>query len=278
MIERLQNNTSIVVAAHRGWKSAYPENTLLAFQRALELGADMLEFDLRLSKDRVLTVIHDETLERTTNGTGKVSDYSVAELKRLDAGGWFGSAFEGLKIPTLEELCRLLAAYPDVLLNVEIKPSPDAGEAADKAIALLGEYGYLPRCVFTCFDAAVLAYIHDAYNLKTQGFPGELMHNFVPGEQGSYSKMWAVGISMKLLTPQLVRQFEEMGLLAWCYCPDDDKQVHYALGCGATLMTVNNPLPAMRIRELIERGSGAAGEYIWPGPSASGCGAKKIIE
>lgn len=252
MIERLQNNTSIVVAAHRGWKAAYPENTLLGIKKALELGADMLEFDLRMSKDRVVVVIHDETVDRTTSGTGRVRELTLAELKRLDAGGWFGPEFEGLKIPTFEELCRLLRDFPEVLLNVEIKPSPDARETADQAIAMLKEYGFLPRCVFTSFDAEIVGYIHDVYGLKTQGFPAELMHNFVQGENGTYSKMWAAGISMKLLTPQRVKQFEDMGILAWCYCPDDEKQVHYALGCGTYLMTVNDPLPAMKIRRLIE--------------------------
>ncbi len=253
MIDLLKDNDSIVVAAHRGYKSDYPENTLLAFQKALELGADMLEFDLRLSKDHVVVVIHDETVDRTTNGSGNVSDHSLAELKQLDAGGWFGKVYEGLKIPTFEELCELLSAYPDVLLNVEIKKCADAKVAVDKAIAMLKEFGYLERCVFTCFDAAIIAYIYDTYQLKTQGFPEEAMYNYVPGDDGTLSKMWAVGISMKLLTPQLVEEVKSKGLLAWCYCPDTDKQVYYALGCGATLMTVNNPLPAMRICRSIAK-------------------------
>lgn len=255
MIERLQTNDSLVVAGHRGYKSAYPENTLLAFQQALELGVDMLEFDLRFSKDKVVMVIHDETVDRTTNGSGRVSDHSFEELKRLDAGGWFGPVFEGLKIPTLEELCRLLEAFPDILLNVEVKPSPDAKEVTDASVRILQEHGLLARCVFTCFDAEVLAYMHDAHHLKTQGFPGELMSNYVPGADGTISKMWAVGISMKLLTPQLVREVRESGLLAWCYCPDTDEGVAYALECGSTLMTVNNPLPALHVRRRLEQSS-----------------------
>ncbi|TLS51896.1 glycerophosphodiester phosphodiesterase [Paenibacillus antri] len=252
-MKRLQDNASIVVAAHRGWKSEYPENTLLAFKEAMELGVDMVEFDLRMSKDRTVVVIHDETVDRTTDGTGNVRDLTLAELKRLDAGGWFGRAFEGLKIPTLEELCELLQAYPNVLLNVEIKSGPDAKATADQAIAALDAYGYLSRCVFTCFDAEWLGYIHDTYGLKTQGFPEEVMHNFVSGENGTYSKMWAAGISMKLLTPQLAKRFEDMGVQAWSYCPDDDEQVFYSLGCGIRVMTVNDPLPALKIRKLVER-------------------------
>ncbi|SDE56353.1 glycerophosphoryl diester phosphodiesterase [Paenibacillus sp. UNCCL117] len=253
MIERLRDNQSVIVAGHRGWKSAYPENTLLAFQEALKLGVDMLEFDLRFSKDRTVVVIHDETVDRTTNGSGRVGDFTLAELRELDAGGWFGKPFEGLKIPTLEELCELLSAYPDVLLNVEVKPSPDAKAVVDSAVAMLERFGYLPRCVFTCFDAEVLAYMHDAHGLKTQGFPGELMSGYTDGPEGTISKMWAVGLSMKLLTPQLARAYEEQGVLAWCYCPDSEQQVFYALGCGTLLMTVNDPLPAMQVREQLSR-------------------------
>lgn len=254
MIDRLAQNKSMIVAGHRGWKSAYPENTLLAFRAALELGVDMLEFDLRLSKDKAVVVIHDETVDRTTDGTGRVSEYTLAELKKLDAGGWFGIVYEGLKIPTLDELCQLLASYPDVLLNVEVKPGIDAKEAADATIAILKEYGYLSRCVFTCFDATILAYIHDEYQLRTQGFPEESMSNYVTGANGTLSKMWAVGISMKQLTPQRVKEYEALGVLPWCYCPDDEKQVYYALGCGAMLMTVNDPQPALWIRERLNLG------------------------
>ncbi|SFL23032.1 glycerophosphoryl diester phosphodiesterase [Paenibacillus sp. 1_12] len=251
MLERLANSPSIQIVGHRGYKSAYPENTLLAFQKSLEMGVDVLEFDLRFSKDKVIMVIHDETLERTTNGTGKVSDYTMAELKQLDAGGWLGKPFEGLKIPTFEELCQLFADYSEPLLNVEIKPNEHAKEIADEAIAMLKEYGYLSRCLFTCFDAEIITYIHDTYSLKTQGFPEVSMSNFVSGTDGTYSKMWSIGISMKLLTPALVSEFQEMGLLVGCYCTDNDKQVYYALGCGVTLLTCNDPQPAMNIRQQI---------------------------
>ncbi|NOU87886.1 glycerophosphodiester phosphodiesterase [Paenibacillus sp. LMG 31460] len=250
MIERLCNDPTIIVAGHRGYKSAYPENTLLAFQQALELGVGMLEFDLRMSKDHVVMVFHDETLERTTNGSGKLRDFNLAELKQMDAGGWFSPCFEGLKIPTFDELCELLKPYPEILLNVEIKKGADAREIVDKAVAMLTDYGYLSRCVFTCFDGDIIAYMHDRYKLKTQGFPAECMSNFVFGEGGTYSKMWAIGISVALMTPKLVEEFQDMGLLTWCYCPDTDKEVYYSLGCGATLMTCNNPNPALRILQF----------------------------
>ncbi|GAB6928669.1 hypothetical protein JCM10914A_26520 [Paenibacillus sp. JCM 10914] len=236
-----------MVAAHRGYKAAYPENTLLAFRKALELGVDMLEFDLRLSQDGEVVVIHDATLERTTSGSGEVRNHTLGELKTLDAGGWFAAEFEGLKIPTFAELCELLKAYPDVLCNVEIKPSPDARETADLAIAILKRYEYLPRCVFTCFDAEVLTYIYDTYGLKTQGFPGEKMSNFRSGDNGTYSKMWAIGIEMSWLTPESVDRYQDQGLLVWSYCPDQEDGVVRSLECGVTGMTCNDPLPALAL-------------------------------
>ncbi|MFC0329896.1 glycerophosphodiester phosphodiesterase family protein [Paenibacillus sepulcri] len=247
MIERIANQPGIIVAAHRGYKSDYPENTLLAFRKSLELGVDMLEFDLRLSSDKAVMVLHDATVDRTTNGSGKVGGFSLAELKQLDAGSWFDPEFAGLDIPTLAELCELLRSYPDVLLNVEIKSNHDAMEAVDLTVAILKEYGYLERCVFACFDAAVIAYLHDVYKLRTQGFPGTKMSNFVPGDAGTYSKLWAIGIEMGQLTPEIVEEYKHKGLLVWCYCPDNEAQVRHGLACGATLMTCNDPVPAMEI-------------------------------
>ncbi|MBZ0251997.1 MAG: hypothetical protein K8I02_01540, partial [Candidatus Methylomirabilis sp.] len=89
--------------AHRGASGECPENTLAAFGRALEIGVDMVEFDVHLSRDGVPVVIHDDDVRRTTDGRGLVKDLTLAELRRLDAGGWKDARFAGERIPTLEE-------------------------------------------------------------------------------------------------------------------------------------------------------------------------------
>ena len=231
-------------------KAFYPENTLLSFKKALEAKVDMLEIDLNLTKDRQVVVIHDNTLERTTNGKGFVHDFTLSEIKQLDAGKWLAPEFEGLQIPTLQEFCELIAPYDTLLLNVEIKEKTH--ETVDLAMQLLKENNLLERCVFTCFDAEIVSYMYDRYGVKTQGFPDFLMQNFVEGETGTYSKMYAVGIAMKYLTKKLVQEFEERGILPWAYCPDTDEQMEQAIECGARLVTVNNPEPALRI--LTEKG------------------------
>ncbi|MCM3785444.1 glycerophosphodiester phosphodiesterase [Neobacillus mesonae] len=252
MIEHMENRSEILVAGHRGYKSAYPENTLLSFRRAIEVGVHMLEFDLRMSKDREVVVIHDATVDRTTNGTGEVRNHTLAELKALDAGGWFAPEFEGLKIPTFRELCQLLAGYPDMLLNVEVKSSADAKDTVDAAVELLHEYGLYERCVFTCFDANIIAYLYDRYRAKTQGFKAQVMRNFVPGEDGTYSKMWAVALEMSILNREDVQKFNDLGLQVWSYCPDTEESVLYSVGCGTKVMTCNDPLPALRIKQKLE--------------------------
>ena len=98
-----QSKNNIYVAAHRGWSEKYPENTMLAFRAAAELGVDQIELDVRCTADGELVVIHDATVDRTTNGHGAVADMTLSELRALDAGSWKGEEFAGANIPTLDE-------------------------------------------------------------------------------------------------------------------------------------------------------------------------------
>jgi glycerophosphoryl diester phosphodiesterase len=108
------------VIAHRGASGHAPENTLAAFERAVALGAGFIETDLHLTRDARFVAIHDPTLERTTNGTGKVQDLTLAEIRKLDAGMWFDREFMGQKVPTLEEIIEFAAKH-DVIFYLELK-------------------------------------------------------------------------------------------------------------------------------------------------------------
>jgi len=122
--------------AHRGFSSQYPENTLASFDAALGAGAVMLEMDLTLSKDRVIVVIHDETLDRTTNGTGLVSSQNWPDLQKLDAGSWFSEAFAGEALPSLDQVLERYEGK--ICLNLEIKPEAyEASQPADSLVAQL---------------------------------------------------------------------------------------------------------------------------------------------
>jgi glycerophosphoryl diester phosphodiesterase len=105
--------------AHRGASGRFPENTLAAFGAAIKAGAEMCELDVQLTRDKALAVIHDATVDRTTNGRGAVAELTIAEIKRLDAGAKFGAAFSGEQVPTLEEVFELTEGR--CALNIELK-------------------------------------------------------------------------------------------------------------------------------------------------------------
>jgi len=136
---------------HRGASKAAPENTLAAFQKAREMGADGVELDVMLCEDGEVVVMHDYTVDRTTNGHGQVKDLTLAQLKALDAGSWFGAQFAGERVPTLREVC--VWAGQEMLLNIELK-SVDLGgsELERKTIALVHEYGLEGRVVLSSFN------------------------------------------------------------------------------------------------------------------------------
>ncbi|MDW7738954.1 MAG: glycerophosphodiester phosphodiesterase [Bacillota bacterium] len=106
--------------AHRGASSLAPENTMISFQKAYEAGADGLEFDVQMSSDGIPVVIHDEKIDRTTNGQGLIKDYSLDELRNLDAGSWYDPEFSGAKIPTLDEVLDQFLES-NLIFNIELK-------------------------------------------------------------------------------------------------------------------------------------------------------------
>ena len=145
----------IFLYAHRGASAEAPENTLAAFRRALAAGADGIELDVHLSADGTPMVIHDDTLERTTDGCGPVAAHPLAALQGLDAGSWFAPHFAGEPLPTLAETLQLLAGR--LRLNLEVKD-------ARAGMAMLHELQRFPRAdvVVSSFDGAVLTRLRQA--------------------------------------------------------------------------------------------------------------------
>jgi glycerophosphoryl diester phosphodiesterase len=135
--------------AHRGASANAPENTLAAFRAAEKAGADGIELDIHLSRDGVPVVIHDDTLDRTTNGRGPVADKRWSEIRRLDAGKWFSANFAGEHPPSLEEVLTLVSDR--LRLNLEIK-DPRAGTAV---LHLLAEFPRA-RVLVSSFDYGLL--------------------------------------------------------------------------------------------------------------------------
>ena len=225
-----------LVAGHRGYKAKYPENTMLGFRKALALGVDMLEIDLRLTRDGQLILMHDATVDRTTNGHGRIEQFTMKDVRALDAG-------LGERVPSFEEFLDWVQST-GLFLNVEIKTK--TRETVDKAIALLARYRMLEPSVIACFDAGITEYANRQYGAKTQGFPKRDMQNF---KHNSYDFLYSVGIQMCDLTPALTDEFNGRGIQPWCWCPDTTEEIERMRMCGATLCTCNDPTAALLLRE-----------------------------
>ena len=139
-----------IIFAHRGASAHAPENTLAAFELALNLGAPAIEFDVKLTSDRQVVIIHDQTLNRTTNGSGAVTKQPLAALRELDAGSWLSADFRGEKIPTLDEVFETVGKK--LLINVELTnyATPFDGLVHEVA-ALVKKHGLQERVIFSSF-------------------------------------------------------------------------------------------------------------------------------
>ncbi len=161
------------VVAHRGASGHAPENTLAAFRRAVVLGASFIETDLQLSRDAHFVAIHDATLERTTSGTGSVHEKTLAELRQMDAGSWFGSDYSGEKIPTLEEILEF-ARQKDVVFYLELKPCAAWG-AEHALVGALRQAGEIARAVVLSFDGGTLGVLRKLEPTLMTGLLAESM-------------------------------------------------------------------------------------------------------
>jgi glycerophosphoryl diester phosphodiesterase len=197
------------VVAHRGASGHAPENTLAAFRRAVELGANFIETDLHLSRDARFVAIHDATLERTTNGRGPVRALTLAELRELDAGSWFGPQFAGERIPTLEEILEF-ARQADAVFYLEIK----AGAAWGFAHALVGalrDAGESARAVVLSFDPGTLAAVR---RLEPASMTGFLFDEPYPDAVARALRVGARQLAPRgdLVTPELVAEARRANL------------------------------------------------------------------
>lgn len=139
-----------LILAHRGANLRAPQNTLPAFQAAIDNGADGVEFDVQLSADGVPVICHNFTVDETSNGHGLVVDLTLEELRNLDFGSWFSPKFKGTKIPTLEETLNLVKDM--TYINIEIKrPKEGSLEVVDKTVAMVKEMGLEKKVIFSSF-------------------------------------------------------------------------------------------------------------------------------
>jgi glycerophosphoryl diester phosphodiesterase len=204
----------VLIIAHRGASGNAPENTLAAFRKAVALGATFIETDLQLSRDARFVAIHDATVNRTTNGQGAVHDMTLADLRKLDAGSWFGSEFAGERIPTLEEIFEF-SKKNDVVFYLEIKPGAAwGGEHA--LVGALRESGEIPRAVVISFDAGIVLNLRKIEPTLMTGllYDGQIEN---PLDKAVEIGARQVAVRGDLVTPALIAQAKKKDLQVVCW-------------------------------------------------------------
>lgn len=242
------------VIAHRGASGDAPENTMRAFEQAVLLGADGIELDVQLTRDGELVVIHDETLDRVTTGTGRVYSHTFAELRTLDAGSWFSSCSKPERIPHLQEVFDLLAGR-DMLLNVELKNDVVPYEGIEaKVCALLAEYPDQRVLVssFNHYSLRRIKHISPATNIALLYADGLVE----PWLYAQRQKASALNPYYPNIVPELVAGCRDAGiaLYAWTVNREEDMKKMLTAGIDGIMTDYPARLVALRACSVAEGG------------------------
>jgi glycerophosphoryl diester phosphodiesterase len=234
------------VIAHRGASGQAPENTLAAFERAVQLGAPFIETDLHLTRDTHFVAIHDDTLERTTNGRGPVHDLTLAELRHLDAGKWFDREFMDERIPTLEEILEFSREH-DVVFYLELKY--DAAWGMHHAlVAALRNAESAARTVVISFDPATLRAVHKLDpSLMTGLLTEDPGMDFVRIAAKTGARQVCAAASM--ITPEFVARAHGSDLHVVAWTVNSTKEMRTIMSAGVNGIMTDFP---DRLRATIE--------------------------
>jgi glycerophosphoryl diester phosphodiesterase len=242
-----------VCIAHRGASGHEPENTLRAFARALELGATWLELDVHLVHDRLL-VIHDDTLDRTTDGEGPVAAKTLAELKTLDAGSWFDPELAGERIPSLEEALEL--ARGRILVNIEIKTEAVTDRAeggiTDKTLALVRRLAMMDQIVISSFDPRALAHARALEpDVKTASlYNAELQETVSPEDVMAEVESNGFNLSRRQVDVETLEHCHRLGRPVAVYTVNEINEMERILELGADAIFTDYP---DRLLEVLAR-------------------------
>jgi glycerophosphoryl diester phosphodiesterase len=238
-----------LIIAHRGASSRAPENTLPAFEQAIQAGTDWIELDVHLTKDDQIIVIHDETVDRTTNGHGRVADQTLEQLQALDAGSWFGSAFAHARLPTLDQVLSLAKGRVRVLIELKhvehFGHSNEAGKAAllvRKCLECIAAHGMAKDVGFHTFYPNNLTALHRL----SRGIPYAFLFDAkVPKHLASlFARIrGASGFnpSIKHVTRTLVNLVHLLRLQCSVYTVDTDAEYARAVALGVDGIITNKP-------------------------------------
>ncbi len=242
--------------AHRGASGSglAPENTLAAFEQAIQLGVDAVELDVRATRDGVVVVMHDPTIDRTTDREGPVDEWTFAQLRQADAGQWFGPGFSGERVPTLQEVFDLIRHR--ALAVVEIK----SDWLAERVLSVAHEVDVVDQIVVQSFSPETVRRI----NAVDPTVPTALLVGNLPTSPSRMRarrvarEVLAVGANIlnvwqAALTPPFFEEMRKRGVSVWTWTVDEEAILRDVIQMGVQGVATNHPERLNRVLEELER-------------------------
>lgn len=239
---------AIINYAHRGASAYYPENTMLSFQKAIEMGCTGIETDVQMTKDGVLVLMHDESVRRTTNGMGMVKDYTYSEISKLDAGSWKSRKFKGVKVPAAEELFYYLR-NKNIILNIELKTGMVIYEGIEeKTIDMIYKYNMQNKVILSSFNHYSLAKCKQiSKEIKTgvlymEGF-------YKPYNYAKTLTADAIHPYYYAINEEVIKESQRAGIMVNVFTIDDEKDMKRFVQIGVNGIITNYPDKLKKVME-----------------------------
>lgn len=227
------------VIAHRGSNKVAPQNTLPAFRQAIAEGTNGFETDVHLTKDGKLVICHNYTIDKTSDGSGNITSFTLEELKKFDFGSYFSAEFAGTPLPMLDEFLELVAPTDTEIINIELKSPPERGiEMVRKTLDAVRSHGVLDRVIISSFDSGILktvksidprcktAFLYPSTNPSTHRF--EIFPFFTVKHIGAD----IIHPAYPFVTRPLVLLAHKLGLRVNVWTVNDEATVRRLVFCG----------------------------------------------
>lgn len=238
------------IFAHRGYSAKFPENTMIAFQEAERTGADGIELDVQLSKDGEVVVIHDEKVNRTTNGKGFVKDLTAAELKRLDASYHIKTNTKKEPIPTLKEVFDWMKTN-NIICNIELKNGIFRYEGMEeKVIQMIRRYGLEKRIIISSFNHySIVDCYRMAPDIETAPLLGQAV--YMPWVYAQSIQGKGFHPKYSTLTDYVINMSLENNISVRPYTVNKEKDMEWLFRMNCTAFITDDPVHALRLRKML---------------------------
>ena len=231
--------------AHRGASAYFPENTMVSFEGAIALGADMIELDVQLTSDGEVVVFHDEKISRCTNGRGRIADYTLVKLKKLDAGSWFDKKYKGARVPTLVEALKL--CKNKIAVNIEIKTEAVTEIISEgieeKCLRIVDKIAMRKHVVFSSFDPRAVQHLKQIDSQMPAAVLFEKKHygSRLPSAIIASLGADAINCSQRELSKKWLADLKHHGIPVNVYTVNDEKSMRRLLALGVDGIFTNCP-------------------------------------